>query len=312
MSTTEARRLLTNLVREHHLDLPAPGAGATALRWRSLFTIARDHDVSVARLAEAHVDAIAILSEAGLEPHGGALYGVWAAVGPGGHDVTMNDEGAVSGTKPFCSGLGIVDRALVEVEHHGRRQLVDIDVGPSETVRYGPAWQTYAMASTATADATFDEHCDVGLRLVGPPGWYLDRVGFWHGAIGPAACWSGAAAGLADQEPGDDDHRHVHRGAIIAEVTMMAAVLAHAGDEADQSPLDALAARQRALAVRYTIHESCLRLAEHHARGFAPRSLIRPDTAQRYADVHFYIRQYHADRDLVALSRGAADVEKLP
>lgn len=312
MSTAHVRGLLQQMVAEQRLDLPTPGAGETARRWRSLFTIARDHDVSVARLTEAHVDAVAILGEAGMEPRPGAIYGVWAAVGTGGHDISMADDGSLSGTKPFCSGLGIVDRALIDVEHHGRRQLVDIDVGPFPSVRYGPAWQTYAMTGTATADISFDDHCDRSLRQVGPPGWYLDRVGFWHGAIGPAACWSGAAAGLADQEPGDDDHRHVHRGAIIAEVAMMAAVLAHAGEEADRRPADAIAAQQRALAVRYTIHESCLRLAEHHARAFAPRSLIQPETAQRYADVLFYIRQYHADRDLVALSRAAADVEKLP
>jgi hypothetical protein len=28
--------------------------------------------------------------------------------------------------------------------------------------------------------------------------WYLTRPGFWHGALGPAACWAGGAIGLID------------------------------------------------------------------------------------------------------------------
>jgi hypothetical protein len=46
--------------------------------------------------------------------------------------------------------------------------------------------------------ATFHD-LDVGEGdEVGEPGWYLDRVGFWHG-VWPAACWAGGAIGLADQ-----------------------------------------------------------------------------------------------------------------
>ena len=33
---------------------------------------------------------------------------------------------------------------------------------------------------------------------MGTPGWYVERNGFWHGAVGPAACWAGRAAGLVD------------------------------------------------------------------------------------------------------------------
>ena len=302
MTADFVRSELSDMRTVGSLTLVRPGGGDTAERWRKLFTVARDHDVSVARLAEAHVDATAILCEAGLEPHPDALYGVWASVGPGGHDVTMSDDGTLSGTKPFCSGLGIVDRALVEVEHHGHRQLVDVDVRLGSSLRSGPAWPTYAMAATATADALFDRLGDSGLRCVGPRGWYLDRVGFWHGAIGPAACWGGAAAGLCVNDAGNDDNCRVHRGAMVAEIALIVALLAHAGNEADQHASDGLAACRRALALRYAVHESCLRIAEHHARAFAPRSLLQADVAQRYADVLFYVRQFHADRDLMALS----------
>ncbi len=42
---------------------------------------------------------------------------------------------------------------------------------------------------------------------IGEPGAYLDRPGFWHGAIGVAACWYGGAVAVADElrrRVGDD------------------------------------------------------------------------------------------------------------
>ena len=63
------------------LDLPHPGDGSTALRHAALLSIART-DVSLARLAEAHADAVAILTDAGRTPVQNALYGVWASESP--------------------------------------------------------------------------------------------------------------------------------------------------------------------------------------------------------------------------------------
>ena len=59
---------LHRLVASGGLDLPAPGSGGTARRHRALFDLARRETVSVARCAEAHVDALAILAEAGRPP----------------------------------------------------------------------------------------------------------------------------------------------------------------------------------------------------------------------------------------------------
>ena len=49
---------------EGELTLPEPGHGQTPQRWSALAALGRT-DLTLARLAEGHVDALAILAEAG-------------------------------------------------------------------------------------------------------------------------------------------------------------------------------------------------------------------------------------------------------
>ena len=79
-------RALT-LARDLGADLPAPGAGRTRSRWSALATLGAI-DLTVARVAEPHLDALAILAESG-QPEladaalTGSTWGVYAA--EGGH-----------------------------------------------------------------------------------------------------------------------------------------------------------------------------------------------------------------------------------
>ncbi|MDP8978857.1 MAG: hypothetical protein M3N17_09875 [Actinomycetota bacterium] len=67
-----AGRVLRGLRLEGRLDLPLPGDGSTWARFRGLAELAAA-DLSVARLAEGHADATAILVEAGVAFPGGLL-----------------------------------------------------------------------------------------------------------------------------------------------------------------------------------------------------------------------------------------------
>ena len=70
-------------VESGRLDLPLPGGGQTWTRWAALAELAED-DLSLARLAEGHTDALAILAELGAAPPpAGSRWGVWAAQPPG-------------------------------------------------------------------------------------------------------------------------------------------------------------------------------------------------------------------------------------
>ena len=148
---------LRQLQRNGKLDLPFPGKGETAARHRRLFDIGRE-DLSLARLAEAHVDALAILAEAGRRPDPNALYGVWAAetsdqplrLGRTPSGLELN------GVKAFCTGAGLLDRALITVFIPDHR-IVDVDLRASTDAlsvdRTG--WRVSAFSETRTAAVTF-------------------------------------------------------------------------------------------------------------------------------------------------------------
>ena len=71
---------VTRLAVAGALRVPLPGSGDTATRFRALSEIAAV-DLSVARIAEGHLDAIAILAEVS-HPARDGIYGVWAADAP--------------------------------------------------------------------------------------------------------------------------------------------------------------------------------------------------------------------------------------
>lgn len=305
---------LDTLARNDELDVAVPGAGRTAERHHRLFDIAR-RDVAVARLAEAHVDAVTILREAGRVPVAGARYGVWAADTPGTSLEIDDGHTRLSGVKSFCTGGGLLDRALVTVRTRGSVLLVDVDVDPGrDTVQFDlDAWSSPAFATTRTASATFECHRLDDDAVVGDPDWYLDRVGFWHGACGPAACWAGGAAGLVDDAIGrastaDDPLRDAQVGALAALRWRMLAVLTQAGQEIDAEPGDRDAAHRRALVVRHDVERAATEIIDRYGRLLGPRPLIfDPDIVRRVGEVQLYVRQCHGERDLQALGRAVLD-----
>jgi alkylation response protein AidB-like acyl-CoA dehydrogenase len=299
---------LVNRLREILLDpLPLPGSGQTAKRHVLLMQAGRE-DLSLARLAEAHWDAVAILAEAGREALPGAIYGVWASEIPGKALALSQTSGGwcVSGSKMFCSGAGIVDRALVTVGSP-IPQLIDVDLFGHDPkfVFDDSAWKTMAFAETKTATCTFNAFPVSDTEFIGEPGWYLNRPGFWHGACGPAACWAGGAAGLLDyalQQSRNDAHTMAHLGAMSADIWAMRAYLMQAGEEIDASPRYVAAARIRARTVRHLVEQACTDTLRRLARAYGPHPLaMQTGVSRRYQELDLYVRQSHAERDLEAL-----------
>lgn len=283
--------------------LPLPGGGETARRHLRLFEVARE-DVSLAKLAEAHWDAVAILAEAGCVPRAGARYAVWASEVPGR---PLQFSGVhVTGEKSFCTGWGLVERALVTTGGEDSR-LLELDVQPRDVVTFDASqWQTEAFRLTNTGVVRFQEVPAGADAVVGEGNFYLERPGFWHGAIGPAACWAGGVAGLleyADKSSRCDAHTLAHLGAMHANVWAMRCVLETAGHEIDADFGNTPAAHERALKTRHIIEQLATDTLRRFARAYGPSPLVmHVKSLRRYQEVDLFMRQSHGERDLHSLA----------
>jgi alkylation response protein AidB-like acyl-CoA dehydrogenase len=302
------RRKLADLAAVGRLELPFPGRGNTAERHAALYEFGRA-DLSIARLAEAHTDAAAIFAEAGRAISPGLLYGVWASDGPGGRlELSRRPNGTIrlDGIKRYCTGAPLLDAALVTAHDGDELLLVDVRLTePGLAIDVG-AWASPAFSATATATVGFEGVVVKEGDLLGPSRWYLDRPGFWHGALGPAACWAGGAAGLVDaarELNRQDPHAKAQLGALEAADWGLRALLRQAGAEIDADPTDAgHEGRRRALMARHLIERLCTDVLDRFGRATGPQLLaFDAAVAQRYAELTLYIRQCHGERDLAAI-----------
>lgn len=298
------------------LNLPLPGFGRTGTRWSKLAALA-ENDLVAGRLAEAHTDAMAILAELGGPiPDPGQLWGVWAAEAP--HAVVMAREAdgqiLLDGVKAWCSGAAICTYALLTARGEDNvRGLYAVDLSQAEVVPSAPSWNNAGMQDCDTRSVQLSGA--VGIP-VGRPGEYLTRAGFWHGAIGVAACWLGGARAVArplyravaNEHEGvvGDVHAHAHLGAVDAALAAAEAVLVSAACYVDAEPegdrAELIARRVRAV-VEHAVDEAIIRTG----RALGPAPLVLDGGhAQRVADLTVYVRQSHAERDLAALGRAAA------
>jgi alkylation response protein AidB-like acyl-CoA dehydrogenase len=295
-----------------HLDMPIPGHGRTAERHRLLMQMGFE-DLSYARLAEAHWDAVAILKEAGREPVAGAIYGVWASEMPGLAVELKSVDGRyeLNGTKRFCTGAGLVDRALVTVPGSAE-QLVEVDVWAHRAnIKIDcSSWKTHAFAETRTSTVEFLSFPVGGNRLIGESDFYLNRLGFWHGACGPAACWAGGAKAIVEyavRQKKTDPHSQAHLGAMLSDLWALESYLESAGREIDNAADSPRRAQVLALKVRHLVEQCCTNVLRRLERAFGPHPLaFNEEVSRRCSELQLYLRQCHAERDLELLARVAA------
>ncbi len=297
------------LARTIGARLPLPGNGRTAARWRALRELGRVN-LTVARVIEAHADALAILAEAGEPVRAGTTYGVFAAEGPGApvRAAGSADTGSgmvLDGTKPWCSLGSQLDMALVTAHVEGGRRLFEVDLrDPRVSAEPTSAWMARGLRTVTSTSLHFE---GAPARPVGDVDWYLTRPGFAWGGIGVAACWYGGALGLQDylaaaaREP-LDDMTAVHLGRVDLALFAAGGALRLAADAVDLGCAGGAAGSLLALRTR-TVVAQAAELTLHevgHALGPAPLAFDE-DHARRAADLTIYVRQHHGERDLAAL-----------
>ncbi|HEY9241610.1 MAG TPA: acyl-CoA dehydrogenase [Streptosporangiaceae bacterium] len=294
------------------LDLPLPGSGQTWKRWVALADLAEE-DLSLARLAEGHADAVAILAElGGPPPPPGSLWGVWAA-NPPGPSLEAASTGAgwrLRGTKQYCSGARTCTHALVTAAAADGMRLFSVS---TEGLAPRPGtWPAVGMAASDTLDIDVD---GVPAEPLGVPGAYTSRPGFSHGGIGVAACWYGGAravgrtllAAAAKRDVGP--HALAHLGAVDIALDTARTALRQAAAEIDADPDDlSKAGDARALRVRAITESAATDVLGHVGRALGAGPLCHDAAHSRaVADLTVYLRQHHAERDLAALGALAAE-----
>jgi alkylation response protein AidB-like acyl-CoA dehydrogenase len=300
------------------LDLPHPGKGATALRWATLARWGR-HDLALARLAEGHTDAVAILGEARRTAVPGALYGVWAARsgGTGARLRRVGDGLVLDGRVRFCSGARGLDRALVVADPDpdaDERVLVEVALADARVHPEPGTWRTGAMEAADTQDVRFDQLPLDRDAVIGVAGWYTARRGFAVGGAGVAAVWWGGAAGVlhrvtAHLPPMPDPHQLAHLGELHALLEAADALLDRTATAVDAAPEADHSAR--VAVVRCVVERVAREVLERAPRMIGPGPLSRDgDLARALADLGLYVRQHHGERDHAALGvRVLADAE---
>lgn len=293
-------------------DWPLPGAGHTRERWSALAALA-ESDLVLARLVEAHADAVAILAELDGGPApAGSRWGVWAAEGPGrplGALPAAAGGWTLDGTKQWCSGATLLTHALVTARGlDGARRLFAVALDEPGVAAGPDRWAAAGMKGADTRAVSF---AGVPARPVGDDGGYLSRPGFWAGGIGVAACWYGGAVAVAGRLRAavaggrDDPHAAAHLGAVDVVLGACADVLRAAADRLDAAPGADHARLARR--VRGTVAQAASDVTVRVGRALGPAPLAGdPDHARRVADLEVYIRQDHAERDLAALGADVA------
>jgi len=287
--------------------LPLPGRGNTLERWREFARLAMQ-DLNLAKIAESHADALAILTEcrARFTPRPRSRWAVWTLDMPSAalRTVRWEEHFLVSGRKSWCAGAPWVTDALVSARDPEEQPLL-LHVHLDQ-----PGVQVEAERDTGIGLR------DCGIRTVvfdnaiaeaiGTSGEYRARPGYWHASMGLAACWYGAAVALAETlreccEKRPDAHARAHLGAIDVALSAAAGMLRGAADVIDAAPkrdLQGLALRVRGI-VEFAASTTMERVGR--ALGAAPLCLD-PEHSQRVADLMVFLRQSQAERDLEQLS----------
>lgn len=310
--------------------LPFPAQGDTLTLWESLATLGAA-DLTLARVAEPHLDALAILREArrqgAIDEHdwhdsGGwtdaRLWQVYAAEGSQRLTATRHDDGwRLTGVKPWCSLAERASHALITAWAGDDRRLFAVDLfqegvrRPDEGTFAGQSatWSSRGLAQVRSTALTFDS---VRAVSVGGPDWYLTRPGFAWGGAGVAAIWYGAGTALArtlrraacDRPP--DQVALLHLGAVDTALARARAVLLEAAAVADDHAGRTSTSRDPAgeavlvcQRVRQVVADSAEEILSRVGHALGPAPLTGDEAhARRVADLTVYLRQHHAERDL--------------
>ncbi len=289
------------------------GGGDTITLLEVLATVAAV-DLSVARVIEPHLDALAILQQARdamerpVTPPRGSRWGVFAAESPKAQlRATRGPQGwTLSGRKLWCSLAGSLTHAIVTAQaDDGAQRAFAVDLSAPGVRVEEPIWPSRGLAAIATGPVSFT---NVVVHPVGGPNWYQERAGLSWGRVAVAACWYGGAVGVARRlteaaRQGEFDQiGRMQLGELDVLLHYGRAVLAEAAAQIDAGAAIGIDSQVLALRVRATVARLVDGVMFQASRALGPAPLaLEKEHSRRVADLAVYVRQEHGARDAAAL-----------
>ncbi|ATR19852.1 acyl-CoA dehydrogenase family protein [Roseomonas sp. FDAARGOS_362] len=303
--------------------------GGTKPLMRALRRIGRA-SLPLGRLFEGHVNALRLVAaygtpeqveEAAADARAGRLFGVWAAEVPGRGLVLEEDMRRLSGGKIWCSGAGLVERALVpaQVPDGVRMLLLPLPRGTGRADL--SVWTASGMRASATGNMDFSGMELSPGALIGPPGAYFAQPGFSGGAWRFLAVHLGGIEAVVEAlrhhltatGRGGDPHQQARLGQALAEAEAARLWVGEAarmaeGPEAGASGDGEAAARVVAYVdlARGAVERAGLAAMELAQRSIGLGAFLRPAPVERIArDLATYLRQPGPDRALTSAAQHA-------
>ena len=312
---------LLDLAREAAATAPKPGEGRTAFLWEILASVTAV-DVAAGRVLEPHLDAAAILDQAGQnaaqedagfpDPDDADFQGAWgvfAAEAPGLRLEARESAGrwVLHGSKPWCSLAAQLDHAVLTAHlENGGRAAFAVGLHERGVSFADPEWTSRGLREVPSGTVHF---AAVPAVALGGADWYYQRPGFAWGGMGVAACWLGGAVAVArsftaslqkaangGREP--DQIALAHLGEIDRTLAALTAYLAGTAARIDAGELSDRGAWREALRVRGSVAAAVERVQTLVSQNLGPAPLAFDERyGKRMADLALYIRQHHAMRD---------------
>ena len=266
-------------------------------------------DLSVARLFEGHVNAVALVCRYATEDQIGTLAGqvrgggfsaVWGAEDSRGlHARKVGDQWHLDGRKILASGAGIIMHPLVTASTDGGQIMLLAPMRGRERVDL-TGWTAQGMRATATGTVDLTGLTLTAEQIVGSPGDFMRQPLFSGGAWRFCAAHLGGAERLVDlfrehliRRGRDHDPYQLQRVAQCASATGTAAFwIAEAARRLAEQPDDAQDVVAFVNLTRMVTERAVLDVLEAIHRGVGLAAIVRPHPIERISrDLSTYLRQ---------------------
>lgn len=275
-------------------------------------------NLSVGRIFEGHINTLYLIHLYANEVQRtkwyndvkahGHLFGVWNTQAQNGIEFTPEGKHfRIKGSKTFCSGVGLVDRALItgNIETGERKgwQMSIVDMSKiNEDKIDKESWKPLGMKASGSYTVDFSGYDIDDSDFISKPGIYLNQPYFSGGAIRFAAVHLGGAEAvvehtiqyLKDLGRTEDPIQRMRIASIMMQLISGRLWLENAGKRYDQWASEKHKQELIAFAnmTRLAIEDICLKIMDDSNKCVGARGLMAPYQLERiFRDLTFYLRQ---------------------